>query len=104
MNNKTGQPDKETTTAHEAQPRIFNALAKLRGVRQLGKDRLGLREAIAVARAQGAAYERWCERGTLIRRVQVWVEGRLVMTVSPLENSVNLKAFNFDVASPRDAV
>ncbi|MFY9620536.1 MAG: hypothetical protein WAQ99_12070 [Pyrinomonadaceae bacterium] len=109
MNNKTGQRDEETTR-HD-QPRNFNlsgtlsdSLAKLRGVRQLGKDKLGLREAIAVAREQGEAYRRWCERRTLIGRVQVWVEGRLVITVSPQENSVNLKAFNFDVASPRNAV
>ena len=84
--------------------KIFDALTKLRGVRKLGKGKLGLREAIAAAREQAAAYERWQREGTPIRRVQVWVESRLMVTVSAEEDSVNLKAFNFDVESPRDAV
>ena len=80
------------------------ALAALRGVRDFGQGKLGLREAILAAFEQGAAFKRWREKGTLVRRVQVWVENQLVMTVSPGENCVKLKAFNFVVPSPREAV
>jgi len=82
---------------------VLRALAVLRGVRLSGKDKRGLRETIAAALEQGAAFKQWSDRGTPIRRVQVWVENHLVMTVSPEENS-QLKAFNFDLPSPRDAV
>src|SRR5688572_28443778 len=72
------------------------ALAILRAVRHSGKDKLGLRDAIKVACQQGAAFKRWCERGTPVRRVQVWVENHLVMTVSPEDGSVKLNSFQFD--------
>jgi hypothetical protein len=81
----------------------FHALAILRGVTYAGKHKLGLREAISVALDQGAAFKTWSEKGTPIRRVQVWAEGRPVMTVEPDKLS-NLKSFHFNVPSPQDAV
>jgi len=83
---------------------VLDALAKMRGVRTLNKGKLGLREAIAVAREQGAAYERWKARGTPVRSVQILVEGRRMTTASSDDVSANIKSFHFDVASRRGAV
>jgi hypothetical protein len=83
---------------------VLDALARMRGVRTPGKGQLGLREAMAVAREQRAAYERWKTRGTPVRSVQILVEGRRMTTASSDDVSANLKSFHFDVASSRDAV
>jgi hypothetical protein len=83
---------------------VLDALARLRGVRAPDKGKLGLREAMAVARQQGAAYERWKARGTPVRSVQILVEGRRMTTASSDDVSANIKSFHFDVASQRDAV
>src|SRR6267142_4661057 len=112
MEIKTCGADKETERRSSARARpvtfvalgggtAFHYLAILRAVRHSGKQKLSLREAIAIAREQGAAFKRWCERKTPIRRVQVWVENHLVMTVSPGESSVKLNSFRFDVPSPK---
>jgi hypothetical protein len=81
----------------------FRALARLRGLRYSGTERLGLLETIMLARAQGEAYKAWCSKPTPIRRVQVWAQGHAVMTVEPDKLS-NLKSFRFDVPSPQNAV
>ena len=84
--------------------KVFEALAILRAVRKPGKDKLGLQEAIAVSLEQGEAFLRYQESATPIRRLQVFVEGTLEMTISLDESSVNLESFHFTVESPRDAV
>lgn len=83
---------------------VFRALAILRSVRRSSRGRLPLLESCSVALEQADAFKRWCAQDTPIRRVQVWVEGQPVMTVSPDEDSVVLETFSFGVTSTKDAV
>jgi hypothetical protein len=95
---------RQRKTADATLGALARALAILRGIRRSGTGQLPLRESCDVAIQQGAAFKKWCTEDKPIRRVQVWVEGQPVMTVTPVEDSVTVKAFTFDVSSPSEAV
>jgi hypothetical protein len=83
--------------------RVFQALAVLRSIRDPRKSKLGLRDAIAAAIQQGEAFAKWCETGTPVKRIQVWMENQLVITVDP-EDIANLKSVQLDAPSSQNAV
>ena len=82
--------------------RFFRALAVLRGVRHRHKGKLDLRESISAAREQGTAFEKWGKIGTPIKRIQVWTERQLLITVDP--EIATLKSVQFDAPSRDHAV
>ncbi len=82
--------------------RFLRGIGKLRGVRHRHKGKLDLPQAISAAREQGAAFERWRETGTLLKRIQVWTENQLLITVHP--EIANLRSVQFDAPSRENAV
>src|SRR5438874_1395266 len=69
------------SAAGDGASRFFWALAVLRGVRHRHKGKLDLPQSISTALEQGVAFKRWCELGTPIKRIQVWTESQLLITV-----------------------
>lgn len=82
---------------------LFRAISKLQTVREPGKGKLEMNEAIAAAISQGEAFSRWCERGTPVGEIDVWVEERRVMSVLP-QSPAELQEVTFKVPSPDSAV
>lgn len=82
---------------------ILQYLERLRLVRVPGKEKLSMDESIEAALSQGERYRRWFESGELIGAIEVWVDGRNVMTVLP-GSSTELQDFAFRVPSPGSAV
>jgi hypothetical protein len=82
---------------------LFRAISQLQTVRVPGKGKLNVNEAIAAAISQGDAFSRWCERGTPVGEIDVWVEERRVMSVLP-QSPAELQEFTFKVPSPDTAV
>src|SRR5262249_43142973 len=58
---------------------------------------------IAVALAQEKAYQRWCDEGTPVGEIEMWVEGNRVLSALP-EPPAQLQEFKFNVPSPDTAV
>src|SRR5258706_3675059 len=55
---------------------LFQAVSRLQAVRVPGKGRLTMNEAVTAAISQGETFRRWCQGGSLVGEIDVWVEGR----------------------------
>jgi hypothetical protein len=95
-NNDPLEPDKDAAL-------LFQVMSRLQSVRVPSKGRLTADEAIETALEQGNAFRRWKESGSLVGEIEVWVEGRRVMSVLP-ESPAELQEFTFRVPSPDAAV
>jgi hypothetical protein len=93
----------EQTDGGDGASRILKALAVLRGVRDRRRGKLSLREAIAAALEEEEAFNRWWKAGTPVKRIEVWLETQLLITVVP-EEIANLKSVHFDAPSRENSV
>lgn len=82
---------------------LSTVISRLQTVRLPGWGRVDAEETIAVAMAQGKAYERWCNEGKPVGEIEVWVEGNRVMSAHP-EPPAQLQEFKFSVPSPDTSV
>lgn len=82
---------------------VLRSIGVLQTVREPGRGKLSMPEAIDAAFSQGGAFKGWSASGAPVGCLEVWVEERRVMTVMP-QPPANLKDFTFEVASPDDAV
>lgn len=96
--------DKAIVFAERSGYSAIRALAILRGVRTSSTEKSSLRAAIDLALKQGADFERLSEDPSPIERVQVLLEGQLMMTVSPEDASARLRAFRFDMPVPEGSI
>jgi hypothetical protein len=96
--------DRTIVFAERSGNSAIRALAILRGVRTSSTERSSLRAAIDLALKQGVDFEWLSEDPAPIERVQVLLEGQLMMTVSPEDASARLRAFRFDTPVPEGSV
>jgi hypothetical protein len=82
----------------------IHALAVLRGVRNTVGEQLSLTATIDAAIEEGAKFKRWSENPSSIERIQVWVEGQLVISLNPDGTSTALKSFRFEMPKPESSV
>lgn len=89
--------------AAQAAAMIDDALGVLITVRQPGRGKLSLREALDTAEQQQKAYEQWCRRGTVSGVIDVWLDNVRVMTAQAGE-AVILDGLLFRITTMKDAI
>lgn len=99
---ETAQNDDPSDEDDDAKT-LSTVLSRLQTVRVPGRGRVDPEETIAAAIAQAKAFQRWCDDGTPVGEIELWVEGNRVMSALP-EPPAQLQEFKFSVPSPDNSV